>query len=73
MAKTFEFEIVELGVKIGETSSKGWTLEINKVSFNGNPAKWDIRSWNADHSMMGKGVCLTEEELNNLRKFLGEM
>lgn len=70
--KDFEYVIEESGVKLGETSAKGWSLEINKVSYNGKPAKWDIRAWNADHSRMGKGVSLTDDELDNLAQFLSQ-
>ena len=41
---------------------KGWTKEINRVSFNGAPAKFDIRAWNPDHTKMGKGITLSNEE-----------
>ena len=71
--REFEFEIVESGVKLGETSAKGWTMEINKVSYNGKPARWDIRSWNGDHSRMGKGVSLSEQEIKNLYTFLSQL
>ena len=34
----FSFEIVE-HIGVLSTSAKGWTKEINKVSFSGRPAK----------------------------------
>lgn len=38
----FKFEITEhLGVL--SESAKGWTKELNKVSFNDRPAKYDLR------------------------------
>lgn len=58
-------EIVkELGV-ISE-NSRGWTKELNLVSWNDKPAKFDIRDWAPDHEKMGKGVSLTEEEMETL-------
>ncbi len=54
----------ELGV-ISE-NAKGWTRELNLVSWNGNPAKFDIRDWSPDHSRMSKGVSLTEDEMKKL-------
>lgn len=27
------------------TSPKGWTKELNLISWNGNPPKMDIRDW----------------------------
>ncbi|MGI5949857.1 YdbC family protein [Peptoniphilus sp.] len=65
----FKFEIVEhLGVL--SESAKGWTKEINKVSFNDRPAKYDIREWDPSHEKMSKGVTLTDEEMEILSKIL---
>ena len=47
-------------------NDKGWTKELNRVSFNGAPAKYDIRSWSPDHTKMGKGITLTNEEFDVL-------
>lgn len=60
-----KYEIVkELGV-ISE-SSKGWTRELNMVSWNDNAPKYDVRDWNPDHTRMTKGITMTEEELKKL-------
>lgn len=60
-----EFEIVRhIGVLLD--GSQGWRTELNLVSWNKKPAKYDIRRWNADHSKMGKGVTLTKKELTEL-------
>ena len=48
----FSFEIVEQLLVLSE-NEKGWTKEINRVSFNGAPAKFDIRSWSPDHTKDG--------------------
>ena len=67
------FEIVEFGAKIGRTSEKGWSSEINKVSWNGRDAKWEIRTWDSDHTKCGKGyVFQNEEEMSLLGEFLQE-
>lgn len=59
------FEITkELGV-ISE-NSKGWTRELNLVSWNEREPKYDIRDWNPDHTRMSKGISLTEEEMEKL-------
>ena len=59
------FEITkELGV-ISETA-KGWTRELNMVSWNDREPKFDIRDWSPDHTRMSKGVSLTEEEMQKL-------
>ncbi|MBP1562923.1 MAG: hypothetical protein J6C38_04325 [Oscillospiraceae bacterium] len=59
------FEITKsLGV-ISETA-KGWTRELNMVSWNEREPKFDIRDWSPDHTRMSKGVSLTEEEMKQL-------
>lgn len=59
------FEITKsLGV-ISETS-KGWTRELNMVSWNDHEPKYDIRDWSPDHTRMSKGVSFTEEEMEQL-------
>ena len=65
----FQYEIVEeLGVL--STSAKGWTKELNKISWNGGAPKYDIRDWAPEHEKMGKGVTLTEEEMEALKELL---
>lgn len=60
-----KFEITkELGV-ISE-NAKGWTKELNLVSWNENAPKFDIREWSPDHTRMSKGITLTEEEMQQL-------
>ncbi|MBQ8194543.1 MAG: hypothetical protein IJZ47_04175 [Oscillospiraceae bacterium] len=60
-----KFEITkELGV-ISE-NAKGWTKELNMVSWNDNDPKFDIREWSPDHTRMSKGITLTEEEMQQL-------
>ena len=64
-----KYEITEnLGVL--SENAKGWTKELNRVSWNGYPPKYDIREWSPDHSRMGKGVTLTDEEFENLKKLM---
>jgi len=58
---------------IGILSTSGsWTTELNFISWDGRPAKYDIRAWSNDHSRMSKGICLTEAEAKNLCSLLGE-
>ncbi|MDR1733885.1 MAG: YdbC family protein [Oscillospiraceae bacterium] len=65
----FKYEIIEeLGV-LSETP-RGWTKELNKISWNGYAPKYDIREWAPDHSKMGKGVTLNDEEAANLYNLL---
>ncbi len=51
-------------------SGKDWSVELNLVSWNGRPAKLDIRSWDPAHERMGKGIALTREEAERLRDAL---
>ena len=57
----FTFEIVEKLLVLSE-NEKGWTKELNRVSFNGAQAKFDLRTWSPDHTKMGKGITLSNEE-----------
>ena len=65
------FEIVE---KIGvlSTSEKGWSKELNLVSWNGRDPKFDLRDWNETHDKMGKGVTLTKDEMEKLKELLND-
>ena len=71
MAK-INYEIVK---KIGvlSTSAKGWTKELNLVSWNGNAPKYDLRTWSPEHEKMGKGITLSAEELQILQNILNEL
>ncbi|MBE0687076.1 MAG: hypothetical protein IH585_13890, partial [Anaerolineaceae bacterium] len=42
----------------------------NLVSWNDREPKYDIREWSPDGTTMGKGVTLTAQELEALRKLL---
>jgi hypothetical protein len=68
----FKFEIVK---KIGvlSTSSKGWTKELNLISWNDRPPKYDLREWAPDGETMGKGVTLNADELAALRELLDNL
>ena len=57
----FKYEIVEHIGTLSE-SAKGWTKELNKISWNGGEPKYDIRDWDPDHARMSRGVTLTEQE-----------
>ncbi len=47
-------------------ASKGWTKELNIVSWNGRDPKYDIREWAPDHTNMRKGITLNESEARAL-------
>ena len=72
MAGEIKYEIVEeLGVL--SESTKGWTKELNLISWNGATPKYDIRDWAPEHEKMGKGVTLSLDELKKLKEILNEM
>ena len=64
-----ECEILE---SYGIFSENGgfWDKEVNLVSWNGRPAKLDIRNWQKDHEKCGKGITLTREEAESLLELL---
>lgn len=66
--KEFDYEVTsELGVISGNENS--WYKGIKTVSWDGRPAKVDIRDWNGNPDAkykMGKGISLTDEEVDNL-------
>ena len=72
MADDFSFEIVK-NIGIVSEGKGGWNLELNLVSWSGRPAKYDLRSWAPDHQKMGKGITLTDEELEALKTALNEL
>ncbi len=65
----------EIKEKVGvlSQSPKGWSKELNLVSWNGKEAKYDLRDWDPEHAKMGKGVTLTIEELRELRDVLNKL
>lgn len=64
-----KYEITEsLGVL--SENSRGWSKELNLVSWNDAAAKFDIREWSPEHEKMGKGVTLSEDEAKKLYEIL---
>ncbi|MBI9010758.1 MAG: hypothetical protein JEZ08_00895 [Clostridiales bacterium] len=65
-----KYEITE---KIAVLSESGdWTKELNKVSWNGRPAKYDLRDWNHEEGKMRKGITLTDDEFDELVEAIGK-
>lgn len=66
----FNYEIVE---HIATLSQSGYTSkELNRVSYNGSPAKYDLRSWKRTdgEEKLLKGLTLTDEEATALKEAL---
>ena len=66
-----KYEIInELGVIPAEKGSM--RLELNRISWNGNEPKYDLRRWSPNRDKMGKGVTMSEKELIALYELLKE-
>ena len=64
----FDYKITE---NVAVISQRGtWSLELNKVSWNGRAPVYDLRKWSPDHDKMSKGISLNEDELYALAKAL---
>ena len=50
----------------------GWKKEVNMVSWNGNPAKVEIRDWDPEHEKMSRGITLNEKEIGSLLDIITE-
>lgn len=68
----FNYEIVEEIAVLSE-NPKGWRKELNLVSWNERPPKFDLRDWAPNHKKMGKGVTLSNEEFAALKETLNKM
>jgi len=64
-----KFEITK-HIGVLSEGSKGWRKELNLVSWNDREPKYDIRDWAPEHAKMGKGVTLSEEELEALKSMI---
>lgn len=71
--------MAEIKYEIKETlgilseNNKGWSKELNLISWNDREAKFDVRDWSPEHEKMGKGVTLSKEELIKLKEILNGM
>lgn len=72
MSKEITCEITKEIAVLGE-NEKGYTKELNIVSWNGATPKIDIREWHPGHERCGKGVTLTEDESRKLLMALNDM
>ena len=71
--RPFNYEITE---RIAVLSQSGDTSkELNKVSYNGQPAKYDLRSWRRTdgEEKLLKGLTLNEEEMEALKQAIATL
>lgn len=67
-----KYEIRERMGTLSE-NSRGWSKQLNLISWNDREAKYDIRDWAPEHEKMSKGVTLSLEELRKLKDLLNSM
>ena len=72
MKEEFSYEILEEVAVLSE-NARGWRKELNLISWNGRPPKFDLREWAPDHEKMGKGITITNEEFAELSKTIKSM
>lgn len=70
MAGRFDFEVTEHIAVLSE-SAAGYSTELNRVSYNGYPAKLDLRKWHDGQPL--KGVSLSDDEARRLYDALAEV
>ena len=69
--KNLKYEIInEIGL-VSEGRG-GWKKEFNRISWNGNDPKYDIRDWAPDHEKAGRGITLNETELRKLKELIDQ-
>lgn len=66
--KSFSFQVLER-IAVLSTDSNGWTKELNRISYNGKPAVWDLRKW-SPNGKLSRGITLKEEERRALTEAL---
>jgi len=70
--KSITFRI-EMPIAVLSRNERGYTKEINLVSWNGSDPKYDIRNWHPGREKCGKGITLSEEEVRALMDALKEV
>lgn len=50
----------------------GWKKELNLISWNDNPPKYDIRDWDPTHERMTRGITLHEHEMRSVAEMFFE-
>lgn len=68
----FKYDIVEHLGFLSE-NTKGWTKELNLISWNGAQPKYDLRDWGPEHEKMGKGITLNNEEFEALKEIINNL
>lgn len=64
-----KWDVIE-EIAVLNSSQSGWTKELNFVSWNGDDPKYDVRWWNPDKTLIGKGFTFTPKELELLKEII---
>ena len=70
--KSFTYKITKR-IAVLSVTPKGWTKELNLISWDEKTPKLDIREWSPDRSKMSKGITLTYEEAEALLAALSDL
>ena len=72
----FDIQVIKKVAVIAE-GRNGKTLELNRATINGGPEQWDLRRWQRDpetgEKRMMKGICLQDNEMDELKKILCDL
>lgn len=68
--KTFTYNIEEYIGSIKESTTHDWAKAILRISWNDNPSTIDIRNVNMSQKRIGKGISLSNEEVDKLVSIL---
>lgn len=67
-----KFEIREFIGTLKESDQHDWCKSVARIEWNGNPISLDIRNLNLSDHRAGKGISLTDEEVDKLITLLLE-
>lgn len=70
--KNFTYNIEEYIGSLKESTSHDWAKAVLRISWNENPSTLDIRSVNMAQKRIGKGISLSNEEVDRLVSILLE-
>ena len=75
--KQFTYDIEEQIAVLSTSPKNGWQKKLCRISWNGRPAKLDIREWHPQKNYsgvrMGKGITLTDDEARLLRDTINSL
>lgn len=60
-------------IAVLSVNGKGWTKELNVVSWKNKMPKYDIRNYSSDYTEVSKGITLTANEMRELKAVLNSM